>query len=273
MIHVHPRCQHVADEMRLMSYRVDRLTGNVLPDLKPGHDHTIDSLRYSLQPIVRGRANSTFFSYRSLMADGEPLEPSVEHRAWQIIVTIAVSERVGTAVGLIFWGVNRHFSWPMRLLDYDLAEIDVALSAAWIANVLERARNLRTEWHAVHPEIAFHCEEGPFYESFRDLIYEQATRVVHPNQPDFHLYGVGGRALGEPTLDARAAAIRPLVNGGQLAKLARSAYTREITHRGVKGNALVSQILGFRTGAREQPTELVHALVLGVRVVAGPPEF
>lgn len=50
---VHPRCEHVAQEMRLYSYKVDRLTGDVLVDLVDKHNHTIDALRYALQPLIR----------------------------------------------------------------------------------------------------------------------------------------------------------------------------------------------------------------------------
>jgi len=50
---IHPRCTQTAQEFRLYSYKVDRLTGDVLPDLKPGNDHTIDALRYALQPLIR----------------------------------------------------------------------------------------------------------------------------------------------------------------------------------------------------------------------------
>jgi phage terminase large subunit len=50
---IHPRCKHTADEARLWSYKVDRLTGDVLPQLAPQHDHCMDALRYALEPIIR----------------------------------------------------------------------------------------------------------------------------------------------------------------------------------------------------------------------------
>lgn len=50
---VHPRCAHTADEMRLYSYKVDRLTSDVLPDLVDAHNHVIDALRYALSPLIR----------------------------------------------------------------------------------------------------------------------------------------------------------------------------------------------------------------------------
>lgn len=50
---IHPRCKKTLEEFRLYRYKVDRLSGNVLPDLVDEHNHLIDSLRYALEPIMR----------------------------------------------------------------------------------------------------------------------------------------------------------------------------------------------------------------------------
>jgi phage terminase large subunit len=49
---VHPRCTHAATEMRLYSYKRDRLSGDVLPIPIDRDNHTIDSLRYACEPMV-----------------------------------------------------------------------------------------------------------------------------------------------------------------------------------------------------------------------------
>lgn len=46
---VHPRCQHVIDELTLYSYKTDPLTGKVLPMLEDKHNHCIDALRYACE--------------------------------------------------------------------------------------------------------------------------------------------------------------------------------------------------------------------------------
>ncbi len=48
---VHPRYRHSAEEMRLYCYKRDPYTGDILPVLKPGHDHCIDALRYAVEEI------------------------------------------------------------------------------------------------------------------------------------------------------------------------------------------------------------------------------
>ena len=52
---VHPRCRHVADEMRLYSYKVDPNNGDVLPVLADAHNHCIDALRYGLDGHIKKR--------------------------------------------------------------------------------------------------------------------------------------------------------------------------------------------------------------------------
>jgi phage terminase large subunit len=46
---VHPRCQHLIDELTLYSYETDPLTGTVLPKLADKNNHLIDALRYALE--------------------------------------------------------------------------------------------------------------------------------------------------------------------------------------------------------------------------------
>lgn len=53
---IHPRCEYTAEEFVKFSYKIDRLSGDILPKLLEGYDHIIDSIRYALEPIIRFRA-------------------------------------------------------------------------------------------------------------------------------------------------------------------------------------------------------------------------
>lgn len=48
---IHPRCVNTANEFALYSYKVDRLTGDILPVIVDAFNHAIDSLRYALEPV------------------------------------------------------------------------------------------------------------------------------------------------------------------------------------------------------------------------------
>lgn len=52
---IHERCKNVIQEARLWSYKVDKLTGDVLPILLDANNHWMDALRYALQPLIKQR--------------------------------------------------------------------------------------------------------------------------------------------------------------------------------------------------------------------------
>lgn len=49
---IHPRCVHAQEEARLYSYKVDRLSGDVLPIILDKHNHIMDAVRYALEPLI-----------------------------------------------------------------------------------------------------------------------------------------------------------------------------------------------------------------------------
>lgn len=56
---IHERCKAAQNEFDLYSYKIDRLSGDILPQLVDANNHVIDSLRYALEPVMKKR-KSTF---------------------------------------------------------------------------------------------------------------------------------------------------------------------------------------------------------------------
>lgn len=54
---IHPRCQHVIDEFNHYSYKVDKLTGDILPQIVDAWNHCIDSIRYGADGLIKGRGS------------------------------------------------------------------------------------------------------------------------------------------------------------------------------------------------------------------------
>jgi len=52
---IHPRCRHTIEEAKLWSYKVDRVTGDVKPELVDANNHIWDAVRYALQTIIEAQ--------------------------------------------------------------------------------------------------------------------------------------------------------------------------------------------------------------------------
>lgn len=55
---IHPECKHTAEEMRLYSYKTDKRTGDVLPEVIDKHNHCIDAIGYALTPIIKPKTDN-----------------------------------------------------------------------------------------------------------------------------------------------------------------------------------------------------------------------
>lgn len=58
----HPRCAHSIQEARLYSYKVDRLTGDVLADVVDKHNHGWDARRYAHEPMITRGGNLSIWA-------------------------------------------------------------------------------------------------------------------------------------------------------------------------------------------------------------------
>lgn len=72
---VHPRCQHLIDELTLYSYKTDPLTGQVLPILEDKHNHCIDALRYACEGARRAKPEGPAYQF-GLPPGGASLYPA-----------------------------------------------------------------------------------------------------------------------------------------------------------------------------------------------------
>jgi phage terminase large subunit len=50
---IHPSCTHIIEEARLWSYKTDRLTGDIMPQVVDDYNHGWDAVRYALQPLIK----------------------------------------------------------------------------------------------------------------------------------------------------------------------------------------------------------------------------
>jgi len=55
MVHIHSRCRETASEFLKYSYKIDRVTEDILPIVLDKWNHYIDALRYALAPMIKRR--------------------------------------------------------------------------------------------------------------------------------------------------------------------------------------------------------------------------
>lgn len=56
-IYINPKCENTIREFSLYSYKVDRLSGEITPELIDKDNHTIDALRYALERFIKPNLN------------------------------------------------------------------------------------------------------------------------------------------------------------------------------------------------------------------------
>ena len=61
-IYIHPRCTELIKEARLYSYKVDRMTGDILPIIEDAFNHGWDSVRYGHSKLIQNK-NSGLLDY------------------------------------------------------------------------------------------------------------------------------------------------------------------------------------------------------------------
>jgi phage terminase large subunit len=89
---IHPSCEHAQEESKLYSYKTDRLSGDVLPDIQDKHNHIWDAARYALAPLIQG-VGSGFMSYYADMLAASNTAPAAPASAWAPAAP-TMSERV-----------------------------------------------------------------------------------------------------------------------------------------------------------------------------------
>ena len=72
---IHTRCVHTAEEFRLYSYKIDRLSKLPTDEIEDKHNHIIDSIRYALEPVSKQRQMGMLNYMKQLADDAKKENP------------------------------------------------------------------------------------------------------------------------------------------------------------------------------------------------------
>lgn len=129
-ITVHPNCKHVIDELTYYSYKVDKLTGEVLPILEDKKNNTIDSVRYSQESVRMGLVGES--SEHDFTFDPTKIEVL---RDWPRVYAIDVD---GPTVSVV-WGAHDTYQDVVYL--YGEYVEDKARLETWATAIRRRSRH------------------------------------------------------------------------------------------------------------------------------------
>ncbi|QDP67040.1 MAG: putative terminase large subunit [Prokaryotic dsDNA virus sp.] len=53
---IHPSCKGAIDDFRMYSHKIDKLSGDILPDVVDANNHAPDAIRYAIAPLIKAQA-------------------------------------------------------------------------------------------------------------------------------------------------------------------------------------------------------------------------
>jgi phage terminase large subunit-like protein len=230
---------------------------NFTPDFNRARDGSpdrVDAAVFALSELLLNQPLGRFFREASFLVNDVP--PELPRLIEQTFVFATASETDSIVVVYCGATAHREISFPLSLLDWEIAEAAEALTPEWLARVLERARALAVLCGRQGENRApLFVEDTPFGRVMRE--FAEVYR--------FDVQLLDAKALPPPDLLVRATAARSFVSTGAV-KICRPAYEKTANFRGVTKNHLMSQILGFdpEKTAKQDAVEFVAALCAAI---------
>ena len=208
------------------------------------------------------QAGESFFTESSLLVDGQPADlPQRVDRVYAVIDTALkdTMEHDGTAVA--FFAKNNLFGVPLLILDWEVLQIEGSLLENWLPTVQQRLEEWAVLLKARYGSAGMWIED----KASGIVLLQQAARRGLPAYPiDSKLTSLGK--------EARALDVSGYVYSGKV-KIARHAYEKVTGYRGQTRNHFLSQVCGFRIGAKTAHNlDLLDVFCYGLSIGLGDAE-
>lgn len=203
-----------------------------------------------------------FFSLQKLLWGGQPVEyPPV---CDAVLVTIDSATKTGKendGTAAAYWAYSKTplpGQASLVLLDWDIVQIEGALLEHWLPGVFQNAEALARDCKARSGSIGAFIED----KASGMILIQQAQRKQWPAYAiDSKLTSVG---KSERALSVSTYVYRDMV------KVSRAAYDKVVVYKGVSRNHMISQVVGFRIGSKDQvDDDCLDAFCYGVAVTLG----
>jgi hypothetical protein len=191
-------------------------------------------------------AYGSFFNEADLLVDGQPVEmPTVLQDHFAVIDSANKSGMEHDGLAVVHMGrrpadlVAKGES-PLVILSWHLTQIDAAFLINWLPGVFDEEEQLAKECRSLQGSLGVWIEDKA-----SGIVLLQQAKNLGLNASPIHTKLT---ALGKAE---RGINISGYIHRGEC-KITRRAYEKTVTYKGVTKNHLLSQILSFRAGVKDQ---------------------
>lgn len=230
----------------------------------------IEKLRRTKPPLVFKQeyeaefidwSGVAFFALTNLLTNNKPVEwPTRCDAVYATIDTATKTGKENDGTAVIYWAVNKFYQngAPLQILDYNISQVAGDILEVWLGTVFQTLEEYAKLCGARNGSIGAWLEDR----SSGMVLLQQSHRRNWPaHEIDSKLTAVGK--------SERAISVSGYVYQNQV-KLTQNAFDKVVNYKENSRNHLLSQIIGFRVGNKEQAEDdLLDTFTYGVAIGLG----
>jgi len=206
-------------------------------------------------------SGSSFLSIDSLLVDERPVPvPTFCDAVFATIDTAVKSGKEHDGLAVTYWASSQFVGHRLVVLDWDIINLEGSLLEAWLPCVFRNLEEFAKSCHARGGSLGAFIED----KVSGTILIQQAQRRGWP-----------AHAIDSKLTDAgkseRAVSVSGYVYRGWV-KISGPAYDKVTNYKGATRNHFLSQVTGFRVGAKDGEDDLLDTFTYGVAIALGGPE-
>lgn len=190
----------------------------------------------------RPRAHEgAYFTEDQFLVDGQPIETPLHVDAvFAVIDTAMKTGKSRDGLGVTFFGVSKHQTIPLSILDWDLTQLKASLLETWLPSVFTRLELLAQETKARFGSGGVWIED----KSSGTVLLQQAEKHA-----EWQVHAIDSKltAMGK---NERGLNASPYIEADQV-KICRKAYDKVCEYHGATRNHFLAQFLDFDPGVAD----------------------
>jgi hypothetical protein len=246
-----------------------RSLGESFEDWRARRDQFVAALKTDNDPLVYAQeylaefvdwSGAAFFSRERLLEQDQPVPyPTTCECVFAVIDTASKTGTDNDATAVTFFAKGHSRSYPLMILDWDIAQIEGATLETWLPTVFETLEQLSRLCRAQFGSLGAWIED----KNSGTILLQQALRRQWPARTiESELTAMGK--------DERAISVSGYVFRGNV-KYTDHAFAKTAIYKGKARNHLVDQVENFRVGDKDNRREddLLDTFCYGIAIALG----